>query len=75
MIFEEYELKRIIYCLQHNNKNNEDLLCEVIRLKLEQLMLISVNKRYSLRTTDWCVENGKKSKRRKKINGGQYGVI
>lgn len=64
MVFEEWELRKIIESLSKGSK--KDLSADLIRLKLEQVMMSSINKRYTIRTTDWCVENGKKSAGRRK---------
>lgn len=61
MIFEKWELERI--CKNLDDKTLADF---GIKMKLEEIMKKSVNKRFSLRTTDWCVENGKKSRKEKK---------
>ena len=60
MIFEERELETISKALE----NSDSLVCSMIKLKLDEIRSQSLNKRYSLRTTDWLVENGKKSKKR-----------
>ena len=60
MIFEERELETISKALE----NSDSLACSMIKLKLDEIRSQSLNKRYSLRTTDWLVENGKKSKKR-----------
>jgi len=73
MIFEDWELVTIERALDFTANNNEDLLFDCLKLKIEQVREKSINKRYTLRTTDWCVENGKKSgeiRRNKKIGGG-----
>lgn len=60
MIFENWELQKIIDSL------GDDVSSVNIKIKIEKLMSSSVYKRYSLRTTDWLVENGRKSARNKK---------
>ena len=57
MVFEEIELKRLIKELE----KSDDLILFSIKTKIEQVMQQSIHKRYTLRTTDWCVENGKKN--------------
>lgn len=61
MIFEDWELITIEKALDFTAKNNENLSFDCLKLKIEQVRSKSINKRYTLRTTDWCVENGKKS--------------
>ena len=58
MVFEEIELKHLIKELE----KSDDLVLFSIKTKIEQVMQQSIHKRYTLRTTDWCVENGKKNK-------------
>lgn len=62
MVFEEIELKHLIKELE----KSDDLILFSIKTKIEQVMQQSIHKRYTLRTTDWCVENGKKNKGRTK---------
>lgn len=61
MIFEDWELVTIEKALDFTASHKEELSFDCLKLKIEQVRNNSVNKRYSLRTTDWCVENGKKS--------------
>lgn len=61
MIFEDWELITIEKALDFTAENNENLSFNCLKLKIEQVRSKSINKRYTLRTTDWCVENGKKS--------------
>lgn len=58
MVFEEIELRHLVKELE----KSDDLILFSIKSKIEQVMQESVHKRYTLRTTDWCVENGKKNK-------------
>ena len=61
MIFEDWELLTIEQALDFTAKNNNTLNFECLKLKIEQVRESSINKRYSLRNTDWLVQNGKKS--------------
>ena len=68
MIFQQWELNEIIKLLDVDKDN---LIYFNISTKLKQLMSTSINKRYTLRTTDWLSESAKKrkgKKRNKKIN-------
>ena len=71
MVFEDWELISIEKALDFTAKNCEELSFDCIKLKIEQVRSKSMNRRFSLRTTDWCSENGKKSAetRRRKKNG------
>lgn len=67
MIFEDWELITIEKALDFTSENSENLSFTCLKLKIEQVRSKSINKRYTLRTTDWCVENGKKSAKNRKM--------
>jgi hypothetical protein len=71
LIFENWELQKIIDSL------GDDVSSANIKIKIEKIMASSVHKRYSLRTTDWLVENGRKSarNRKKKTSVSFLGVL
>ena len=62
MIFEDWELKVI-----EDKLNENDLVDFGIKLKIKEIRKTSNNKRYTLRTTDWLSESGKKRRCKKKI--------
>lgn len=62
MVFEEMELRHLMEELE----KSDDLILFSIKNKIEQVMQQSIHGRYTLRTTDWCVENGKKNKGKNK---------
>ena len=61
MIFEDWELKVI-----EDKLNDNDLVDFGIKLKIKEIRKTSHNKRYTLRTTDWLSESGKKRRGKKK---------
>ena len=61
MVFEDWELITIEKALDFTAENSDNLSFNCLKLKIEQVRSKSINKRYTLRTTDWCAENGKKS--------------
>lgn len=65
MIFTDIELDTIIKVLGNNTDTNWFVANSIIS-KLNKIRGESINKRYSLRTTDWLVENGRKSARNRK---------
>lgn len=67
MIFEDYELVQIIKCLDEKSRNDESLIFNSLKSKLEELRKQSIHKRYTFRTTDWLVEAGKKTNKSKKV--------
>ena len=62
MIFEDWELKVI-----EDKLSDNDLVDFGIKVKIKEIRKISNNKRYTLRTTDWLSESGKKRRGKKKI--------
>lgn len=67
MIFEDWELKVIEGKLSDN-----DLVDFGIKVKIKEIRKTSNNKRYTLRTTDWLSESGKKRRGKKKIKNKTY---
>ena len=67
MIFEDWELKVI-----EDKLNDNDLVDFGIKLKRKEIRKTSNNKRYTLRTTVWLSESGKKRKGKKKIKKITY---
>ena len=67
MIFEDWELKVIEDIL-----NEYDLVDFGIKVKIKEIRKTSNNKRYTLRTTDWLSESGKKRRGKKKIKKITY---
>lgn len=61
MIFEDWELLTIEKALDYTAQNVPELSFDCLKIKIERIRSESINKRYTLRTTDWLVENGKKS--------------
>lgn len=61
MVFEDWELNIIVESLE----NNGNLMSDMIINKISKLQSNSNIKRYSLRSTDWLSEAGKKRNRRK----------
>ena len=61
MLFEDWELNIIVESLE----NNGNLMSDMIINKISRLQSNSNIKRYSLRSTDWLSEAGKKRNRRK----------
>lgn len=61
MIFEDWELDVI-----ENALNANELSDFSIKTKIQNIRSTSVNKRYSLRTTDWLSESGKRRRGKKK---------
>ena len=68
MIFEDWELLTIEKALEFTAKSSDVLCFDTIKIKIDKIRSESKNKRYSLRTTDWLVENGKKSARNRRKN-------
>ena len=66
MIFEDWELKVI------EDKLSDDLIDFGIKMKIKEIRKISNNKRYTLRTTDWLSESGKKRRGKKKIKNNIF---
>ena len=67
MIFEDWELKVI-----EDKLNDNDLVDFGIKLKIKEIRKTSNNKRYTLRTTDWLSESGKKRRGKKKIKNNIF---
>ena len=66
MIFEDWELKVI------EDKLSDDLVDFGIKMKIKEIRKISNNKRYTVRTTDWLSESGKKRRGKKKLKKITY---
>lgn len=64
MVLTEWELNTIVASLESGGDN---IVKEMIADKIRNLQSSSKNKRYTIRSTDWLSEAGKKSKR--KTNG------
>ena len=60
MVFTQAEIQKIVDVMS----KNDEIVSSVIVAKIKQVTEKSIHGRYSLRTTDWLVENGKKSKKR-----------
>ena len=61
MVFTKNEILKISESLRKNN----DILSLLIKSKIDELLGTTVNGNFSIRNTDWCVENGRKNRGRK----------
>lgn len=71
MILEEWELNLIVDSL----KSNSNLMNDSIIYKIKTIQSQSRNKRYTLRSTDWLSEAGKKRAGKRKMNYIEGGLL
>ena len=69
MVFAKNEILKISESLGMSN----DVFSLLIKSKIDELLSTTVNGNFSIRNTDWCVENGRKNRGRKnKIYTNDY---
>lgn len=61
MVFTKNEILKISESLGMSN----DVFSLLIKSKIDELLGTTVNGNFSIRNTDWCVENGRKNRGRK----------
>ena len=71
MILEEWELNLIVDSL----KSNSNLMNDSIIYKIKTIQSQSRNKRYTLRSTDWLSEAGKKRAGKRKMSYIEGGLL
>lgn len=71
MILEEWELNLIVDSLN----SNSNLMNDSIIYKIKTIQSQSRNKRYTLRSTDWLSEAGKKRAGKRKMNYIEGGLL
>ena len=72
MILTEWELNTIVDSLENDGDN---IVKQMIVDKIRNLQSSSRNKRYTIRSTDWLSEAGKKSKRKTNDNVYEEALI
>ena len=61
MVFAKNEILKISESLGMSN----DVFSLLIKSKIDELLGTTANGNFSIRNTDWCVENGRKNRGRK----------